>query len=357
MNRRFFRHAFATGVPAALILAAALGAGPLWAWLALLSVSALVLGLDGFWPEPAEPADTAPGPGLRDGLPIALALVHFAILAASVGAISGALGQTGPEPGLSAFDKLALFLAAGFFMGQVSNSNAHELIHRSGRWMRRLGAAVYVSLLFGHHASAHPAVHHRYVGTPRDPNTARLGEGFYRFAIRAWRGSFRAGLEVETERLARRGRTPWHPANPYWGYVGGALLALGLTYLLAGWAGLAVYLLLATHSTMQLLLSDYVQHYGLVRAARPGGGYEPVGPRHSWNAPHWYSALLMLNAPRHSDHHANPARDFTRLRLDAPDNIPHLPHSLPVMGAVALWPPAWRRAMNRRARAWQADPQ
>ncbi|HSG55886.1 MAG TPA: fatty acid desaturase, partial [Paracoccaceae bacterium] len=105
---------------------------------------------------------------------------------------------------------------------------------------------------------------------------------------------------------------------------------------------------------MQLLLSDYVQHYGLRRRTRADGRLEPVGPQHSWNAAPWFSAAVMLNAPRHSDHHLNPARPYPALRLDAA-SMPVLPRSLPVMAMLALWPAAWRRVMDAKVALWQ-DP-
>ncbi|WP_342635569.1 hypothetical protein [Antarcticimicrobium luteum] len=60
----------------------------------------------------------------------------------------------------------------------------------------------------------------------------------------------------------------------------------------------------------------------------------------------------MLNAPRHSDHHQNPARALPALRLDG--RMPVLPRSMPVMAVIALIPPLWRRIMDRRARGWAA---
>ena len=96
----------------------------------------------------------------------------------------------------------------------------------------------------------------------------------------------------------------------------------------------------------QLLLSDYVQHYGLTRAFAPDGRPEPVGDRHSWNAPQRFSAAMMLNAPRHSDHHAHPARPYPGAAPAA--RTRRLPWSLPMMANVALVPPLWRRMMHPR---------
>jgi alkane 1-monooxygenase len=59
----------------------------------------------------------------------------------------------------------------------------------------------------------------------------------------------------------------------------------------------------------------------------------------------------MLNAPRHSDHHAHPSRPYAVLRLS---DGPLLPRSLPVMAGVALFPRRWRRMMDPLVAKWQA---
>ena len=220
----------------------------------------------------------------------------------------------------------------------------HELIHRSTHGLHRLGSWVYISILFGHHASAHPRVHHRLVAGPGDPNSAALGESYYRFARRAWTGSFAKGYREET-RLWQAGTAPWWQ-HPYVAYIGGGLgFCLGF-WLIAGLGGLFAYGALAGHATAQLLLSDYVQHYGLRRQKLANGRLEPVGPGHSWNAPHWFSNYLMLAAPRHSDHHLHPTRPYPALELAPPDQVPTLPYSLPMMGFVALNPRRWRALMD-----------
>lgn len=293
----------------------------------------------------ARPTPTAAPGGWADALSVALALAHFALLALAVASVTGATG-------LAAWERALAFLAFGLFFGQVSNSNAHELIHRSARPLRALGRWVYISLLFGHHASAHPKVHHRYVATPDDPNSARLGEGYYRFAARAWVGSFRAGLAAEREMMARGGKPAW--ANPYAEYLGGGAALLALSALAFGPAGLAAHAGLAAYATAQLLLSDYVQHYGLSRARLADGRYEPVSDAHSWNAPHVFSSLMMLHAPRHSDHHAHPATPYPALTLPRP--APMLPAPLPAMATLALMPRLWKRVMHPRLARLHASP-
>ncbi len=317
---------------------AVLGGGSVWAALAYMTLLAAVSDRLIRRITPALSPDH--GAQLADLISVVLAISHFFLLGLAVLAVSGTTG-------LPYAQRIALFLAAGLYFGQVSNSNAHELIHRQNPLLHGLGVAVYTSLLFGHHASAHPKVHHRYVATPKDPNSAPEGLGFYRFAPRAWLGSFVAGFRAENEIQRTR-------VHPYAYYIAGALLAVAVANWMAGPAGAASLLLLAGYAQMQLLLSDYVQHYGLTRKPLDTGRPEPVNPTHSWNAHHWFTSLLMLNAPRHSDHHAHPSRRYPGLRLPPAGEAPMLPHSLPVMAVIALFPPLWRRVMRRELANWRA---
>jgi alkane 1-monooxygenase len=277
-----------------------------------------------------------------NGLSITLAIAHILLWIIVIAAISGLTG-------LDTWEKLMVFIAAGLFMGQVSNSNAHELIHRPGRWLRRAGRWIYISVLFGHHLSAHTLIHHVHVGTPDDPSTARHGEDFYRFFVRAWSGGFCKGLTAENNRFPRLNRPKYR--HPYVAYIGGAAMMLIMATLIGGPKGALAAVCLAGFAQMQLMMSDYVQHYGLTRRKLDNGKYEPVGSCHSWNAPHAMSSALMLNAPRHSDHHAHPSRAFLAPRLD--HDMPMLPSSLPVMACVALYPRLWRRVMDPRVADWQ----
>ncbi len=323
----------------ALLLAAAAVFGGVWPLAGVLSITLGVLLADRVRP-PAPARHPGEGRHVARGLVVA----HFALLALCLWAMTAA------HLGLA--DKALIWLGCGLYVGQVSNSNAHELIHARHRLDRRLGVAVYVSLLNGHHVSAHLRVHHVHAATPEDPNSARLGEGFYRYALRVAAGEFIAGLRADTRHRARAVPPPPGWTHPYVGYVCGAVAALAAAWALASGAGIATLIGLSVYAQAQLMLSDYVQHYGLRRAILPGGKPEPMGPAHSWNAPHWYSGAMMLNAPRHSDHHQNPARSYPTLRLD-PATMPMLPRSLPVMAALALVPPLWRRVMDGRAARWQ----
>jgi len=287
---------------------------------------------------------TDDGWGARSVLPIILGISHFALLPLAIYALGTAA--------FGLLTKIVLFFAFGLFFGMISHANAHEMIHRTNRLHSSFGKWIFISMLFGHHTSAHLLVHHPYVATPKDPNSARFNESFYTFLKRASIAEFRAGLRAENTRLEKRGLLPTSLRNPYWQYCLGALVAILLVYGLSGLKGVIVYLALSFYAQSQMLIIDYVQHYGLQRKQLDTGKFEPVSPCHSWNAPHWFSAFMTLNAPRHSDHHASPAKPYTELD-GFTDTAPQLPHAIPYMAAVALWPRRWRAMMNPRAKLWQ----
>ena len=326
----------ATLTPAVLLAVGAVWGGT-WILAAVVYLTGLTSLLDRMMKFESK---TQPQP-LADTLSVAIALAHFILLPLMVWALAnGALGV---------LEKLGLLFGAGLWFGQVSNANAHELIHRPTRMLHRIGMWMYITLLFGHHTSAHVLVHHPHVATAADPNTSRKGESLYRYMWRAWIGSFRQGYLAEAARLEKIERPRWR--NPYVVYVGGALLWIVAAFSLGGWQALAAYLAICAYAQSQLLMSDYVQHYGLTRAMQPNGKPEPVSARHSWNSPHWFSSALMLNATRHSDHHAHPVRQYPELSI--PDDAPILPRPLPLMASIALIPPLWRRIMDHRADRWR----
>ncbi|MCB2137729.1 MAG: alkane 1-monooxygenase [Rhodobacteraceae bacterium] len=329
-----------------LILGAYLGG--IFALLAFLTMTALVYALDHVLnlpsPPPAQEADLA----RAEKLTVALGLTHFVLLIIAVHALSGG-------GGLGLLGWLATFIAFGLWFGQVSNSVAHELIHRTDKRQFNLGMAVFTSLLFGHHTSAHRLIHHRFVASTDDPNTAAAGETFYAFLPRAWWEAFIAGYEMEAGMRSERSKEKLFDLHPYAIYIGGALATMIVVTVAFGGFGLLVLLALAGYAQLQLHLSDYVQHYGLLRQKDRDGHLEPVGPQHSWNAPHPASAFMMLNSPRHSDHHYHPARPFPTLDLPPKDVAPRLPYSLPVMGAIALVPGLWFRIMDARLGALRPD--
>jgi alkane 1-monooxygenase len=209
------------------------------------------------------------------------------------------------------------------------------------------------TVLYSHFRSEHLRVHHLHVGTPRDPVTAHYNEGFHRFFPRVLWQCPQSAFAAEAAMLARKGLPRLHRSNPFWRYAALQLLALGLALTLGGWQGLALFLWQAGSAVWQLELVNYIEHYGLTRRHLGEGKYEHVLPCHSWNAAHKASNWLLINLQRHSDHHYKPDRRFPLLQTYAEDDAPQLPFGYPVMTAMAMVPPLWKRVMNRRVKAWR----
>ena len=248
---------------------------------------------------------------------------------------------------------VALMFGIGVASGSIGIVYAHELLHQRNAVERWLGDLLLATVLYSHFRTEHLLVHHRFVGTPRDAVTARYNEGFHRFFLRVLRACPGSAWAAEREKLAKVGRPAWHRSNPFWRYAGLQLAALGLAFAIGGGLGVGLFLLQAFFAIWQLELTNYIEHYGLVRRQLPNGKYEPVKPHHSWNAPHRASNWLLINLQRHSDHHYKPDRRFPLLQTYSEDQAPMLPMGYPAMGVLAMVPPLWRRRMNPRVRAWR----
>lgn len=328
-------HAISSLLPAVLLAMGCLFGGA-WSWAGLAAMTVLVYGLDRALPAARRPD------GDGKAMCWVIAGTHLCLLVLATASFGARFEDVG--------NAVLLWTGLGLWFGQVANSTAHELIHRPDRFSRRAGMVIFASLLNGHHVSAHLKVHHVHAATDQDPNSAKVGESAYAFFGRSMAAEFIAGLGAE-KMLRNKGQAQGiHPYVVYGIVSGVSILCAGL---MGGIGGVLALLTLSLYAQLQLLLSDYVQHYGLRRRV-VAGRLEPVGPHHSWNAPHTYSAGMMLNAPRHSDHHASPAKPFTALDID-PDSMPVLPHSLPVMATIALVPPVWRRMMDARAAKWSTQ--
>ena len=254
---------------------------------------------------------------------------------------------------LSTAEAFGLFFGVGVISGTIGINYSHELMHQTNRLERWLADLLLASVLYSHFRSEHLLVHHRYVGTTRDPVTARYNEGFFRFFPRVLRDSLISAFQAEKAMLARRDKAWTDPANPFWRYWLLQGLFVTLAFALGGWLGVALFIFQAAIAVWQLELTNYIEHYGLTRKHLGEGKYEHVQPRHSWNAAHKASNWLLINLQRHSDHHYKPDRRFPLLQNYTEDAAPQLPFGYTVMTMAAMIPPLWRRIMNPRVKAWR----
>ncbi len=254
---------------------------------------------------------------------------------------------------LTTVGKIWMFFGMGVVTGTVGINYSHELMHQKDKGERFLADILLAMVLYSHFRSEHLLVHHRYVGTPRDPVTARYNEGFHRFFPRVLRRSLISAFRAEKAMLARKNK-PWHDfGNPFFRYWGLQGLMLLLALWIGGWTGLGLFLWQAFVAIWQLELVNYIEHYGLTRKHLGDGKYEHVLPQHSWNAAYKATNWLLINLQRHSDHHFKPDRRFPLLQNHPDMDAPQLPYGYPLMTMAAMVPPIWHRVMNPRVRRWR----
>ncbi|WP_438956631.1 alkane 1-monooxygenase [Cognatiyoonia sp.] len=254
---------------------------------------------------------------------------------------------------LAAWEQWALFVGIGVISGAIGINYSHELMHQKPTLERWMADILLASVLYSHFRSEHLLVHHRYVATPKDPVTARYGEGFWRYFPRVLHQCYRSAFNAEKAMLARK-KLPWtYSSNPFWRYwalQGGFLIcAAGL----GGWWGVFLFATQAFIAIFHLELVNYIEHYGLTRKHLGEGKYEHVQPHHSWNASHRATNWLLINLQRHSDHHYKPDRRFPLLQNYEDDQAPQLPFGYTVMTLIALSPTLWRKVMNPKVRTWR----
>ena len=344
-----------------LIVLTALGLvlGGGWTWMGVVGTVGLAVLLDLTLPEDRDTPDYRPA-WLLDALPVAVLplMLGLVILLLWVAARGDLFWIGWGIHALTGFDPLATrtaggwlglagaVLSTGMMIGSAAIVVGHELIHRRtdrrafavGRWLLALGGDAPFSI-------EHVFGHHRHVGTPADPATARRGEGLWAFTVRSTVQQWCSAWRIEAARLARRGQPVWSARNEVLrGHLMfGSLLALA--WMVAGSAGLAAFAAAAVLGKLLLECVNYIEHYGLVR--HPD---RPVELRHAWNTTAAFSAAALFNLPRHSHHHLGPGRPYHRLTV--PETAPLLPWGYMVSILLALIPPLWHRLMAPHLHRW-----
>jgi hypothetical protein len=242
---------------------------------------------------------------------------------------------------LGASLSVALAMALGAIL------TAHELVHRTqqpvamfvGRWLLAMAwnASLEVAHVYGHH---------RDVGTPADPATARRGENVYAFFVRSTLGQVRQAWTIERQRL--RGATRWQALvarnKVSRGFVRSTAVALAFLWA-AGAPGLALFLVASMWNKLLLEALNYLEHYGLVR-----DGSTPYALRHAWDTNRAFSHVVLIHLPMHSEHHLEPRAHFEALE-QRPES-PLLPCGYLAALLLTLIPPLWQRLMAPKLAEW-----
>jgi fatty acid desaturase len=243
---------------------------------------------------------------------------------------------------------VAATIGAGYFYALAGVTVAHELTHRTTSPLALMSARALLAFTINPtFETYHVHGHHRNVGSWHDPATARRGEYVLAFVARTVVDQSVAGWRLEAERLRRKGLRTWSWHNRVLGGLFCSLAILAAAAMIAGVAGMLVFLAAAMFGRVIHEMVNYVQHYGLVRADGA-----PIEMRHAWDSYRLISNALHYNLPRHADHHMFASKPFWELDL-APD-APRLPRGYQTMSLIALYPRAWHRAIDPLLADWDS---
>ncbi len=271
-------------------------------------------------------------------IPVAAAAVYLCVAAWS-------LAMIGSYPAVFEWPVLAGWVLSLGDISAIAGINvAHELIHRKSPWQQRLGGLLLACSWYPGFKLEHPRWHHVHVATAADPSSAPLNSTIYRQVPRALLRNTLRSFALGAESARRKGRnrfTWWHEISGW--YALSILLGVIIAAIWGATAALA-FLLQGIVAAALLEVINYIEHYGLRRQRRGEGRYEPPGVQHSWDCDFWLSNAILMQLPRHADHHTHPRREFSRLQLR--EESPLLPLGYPMLVMLAFVPALWSRVIH-----------
>jgi|APGre2960657444_1045066.scaffolds.fasta_scaffold41419_2 alkane 1-monooxygenase len=245
------------------------------------------------------------------------------------------------NPDTDAFSWFGNLTAMGIICGVFGINVAHELGHSPKLFDRLVARTLLGTSLYMHFYVEHNKGHHKWIGTIKDPATARKNESVYRFWLRVIPGSYFSAWKISRDECKRKNRSVLLNETLLY-----SLLQLALCIGIYLWNPIALFsfVLAALLGAMLLESVNYIEHYGLTRNRVNADRYEQVSPEHSWNSDHVLGRAVLFELSRHSDHHANPERSYQDLR--SLDSSKQLPFGYPAMIILALFPTKWFKVMN-----------
>ena len=222
----------------------------------------------------------------------------------------------------------------------------HELVHMTrSKVSVILGRLLYSMIGNPDFSIEHVFIHHAYLGTNKDPATAKKGESVYGFFLRSsWQGHL-AAWRFELERLKKARISTYSFKNKLLtGYLMCIIWPI-LYFALSGFSGLVVCLCLMLVGKFVFEAINYVEHYGLERQVN-----EPIAPHHSWNCNTRMSYIVLLGLARHSAHHERGQTPYWQLA--AYPDAPQMPFGYLISLLASLIPPLWFAIMEPKLQQW-----
>lgn len=230
--------------------------------------------------------------------------------------------------------------STGVNTGTLAIVTAHEMIHRKGKFWQRAGKYQLFTAGNLYFYNEHLFVHHKLVGTEKDPASAKKGETYYQFAARSIIGQLKGAWNIEKQKLNRKNKSLFSTSN-YVGLYGAALLLLLIGLALIQWQLALAFLVQGVTANLLLEYTNYIEHYGLQRDEKTR-----VTEIHSWQSDKVVSRFFLMDLSRHADHHFHAAKPFHK--LESYENSPILPGGYATMFFAALIPPIWFKLLDER---------
>jgi alkane 1-monooxygenase len=250
------------------------------------------------------------------------------------------------SPGFSPVERAGLCLSVGIVNAILGFTLAHEFVH--SRWLpeKIAGQLLLAQNNYPHYGIEHIAGHHVYACTPKDPHTAQLGESIYRFLVRTLPQTLRNAWEIERVRLQRRKHPVISRHNRMIKMITLQLSVNAVIIVAFGWLAFAFFIVQSFIAIIILNITEYLQHYGLLRKEIADGRFEKVTAIHAWASARNEDGLSLFKLDNHADHHIHPSHPYEQLvHLH---ESPEQPTGYSGMMWLALVPPLWFRVMNKR---------
>ena len=250
------------------------------------------------------------------------------------------------EAGLKWWEVTGRIFSMGLLCGTFGINVAHELGHRINKGEQMLAKMLLATSLYMHFFIEHNRGHHKHVGTPNDPSSARKNEPIYRFYLRTFVFTYLSAWKISNALCVKKGYSKLSIHNEM---LRAQIWQLGLVllvFIFFGYVTVIYFLLAALIGATLLETVNYIEHYGLQRKLTSSGNFERVMPHHSWNSNHPIGRVMLFELTRHSDHHFQASKKYQTLTHH--EEAPQLPTGYPGSMLLALVPPLWFKVMNKR---------
>jgi alkane 1-monooxygenase len=193
--------------------------------------------------------------------------------------------------------------------------------------------------LFNVYPIEHIYLHHKYVGTDKDPITSKKNYSLFPYIVRAYFSAHKFVFNYSKSIFL--GCISLNAAYLFGIYFTG-LAEYGGDSALA-FEKLSFFLWLSFGGFMGIETIEYIEHYGLI--FREGIDKKAINELSSWNSDeNMLQNWMVFRFQRHSDHHMNAYKYFTTLELT--DKMPRFPFTFGEGFYLASISPLWYYIMN-----------